>query len=337
MFFKVAILSSLVFLPTLANAQAPSELPADLLPKSALVRADQMPIGWSKKANLGLNLSFASNSNVIGQTDGQTQTYGLNLKGHFDRADLRTEWRNTLSYAGATSKTPTLDRYSKSSDELKIESIYLYSFDSAPTFGPYAKASAQTAVFKGEDIRATPATYVITARDGSSQTVVGDSLRLTDGFHPLTTSESVGGFWKAVENEKLKVETRLGFGAQQINAAGQLSVTGSAPGGAVSVNELRNVSQAGLEAAVTAIGKIDDRSGYEVGIESLTPFVSDKEASDDRSAWRLTNVEGRAKLTSNITAWAAFAYDYKLVIQPQLLDKTQQAHMLVLNINYNLL
>jgi hypothetical protein len=32
----------------------------------------------------------------------------------------------------------------------------------------------------------------------------------------------------------------------------------------------------------------------------------------------------------------AIGYDYKLKIQPQLVDRTQQIHMFVLNINYNL-
>ena len=333
-----AVLSTAaVSLFTSAAAFAQVNLLPDTIPKARFIASEQKVIGWANTAKLGLNLAFSSSENVIGQVDGQSQTYGLNLKASFNDVRENSEWRNTVSYNGATSKTPGLERYAKSADEAKVETIYLYAIPSAPAFGPYVKGAAATSFFKGEDLRATPSVYNISNANGTTSQRTDTTFRLTDAFHPMTVQESVGGFWKAVDEDKLKVETRLGFGAEQISATGQYAITGSAADGSLSVKELRDVSQAGLEAAVTAIGKIDDKSGYEASLQTLTPFINDKPSGDDRSAIRLTNVEGRVKLTSNITSWAAFAYDYRLMIQPQLVDKTQQAHMLVLNVNYNIL
>ena len=290
-------------------------------------------LGWTKNANLGANLSFTSSNSVVGQTDGSSQTYGLNLKGGMNHVTEKDEWRNTLSITEATTRTPSVPRYLKSSDDLKIESIYLYSLPSHPNIGPYVKGEASAPMFKGEDVQSTTKTYRVTS---TNQAVNASSFRLTDGFKPLTTKESVGFFWKAVQKENLKVETRVGFGAMQIDANGQLTNGGPNAAGELQINELRDVSQAGLELAANVKGKIDEKSSYEAGVESLTPFINNKLKGDTRNSMELTNVEGFAKLTSNITSWAAFSYDYKLKIQPQLQVRAQQIHMLVLNMNYNL-
>ena len=294
--------------------------------------------GWQPHAVVGSNLSLGSSTNAIGQADGDSQTFGLSFKGDLNDLADRSEWRNSLSYLGATSKTPNLPQYVKSSDELRFETAYLYSLTTAPAFGPYANASAQTAVFAGQDARPTPTTYnVLRANGAAPQTVVGSTLKLTDGFRPLTTKESTGGFWKAVQGSDLNVEARLGFGAQQIAAAGQLAVTGSNPDGSVSVKELSDVQQGGAETSVAAKGRLNEQSSYEASADVLVPFIANKSAGDDRDALRLTNFEGRLKLSSKITSWASLTYDYKLILQPQLLDRAQQTYMLVLNLNYNLL
>jgi hypothetical protein len=294
-------------------------------------------MGWSKNANLGANISYSSSQDVVGQTDGSTQVYGANLKGGLNRNSERDEWRNTLSLLGNTSKTPSVPRFVKSGDELKLSTIYLYSLESHPTLGPYVSGELATPVFKGEDVRAATVTYRQLNKDGTTKNLFnGTSARLTDGFKPMTTKESVGAFWKPVQQESLKVEGRLGFGAQQIQAGGQYSVGGTNAAGEVVLNPLSNVNQSGLEAAIGVKGKIDENRLYEAGIEAMVPFINDKTADDSRDALRLTNVDGFLKYTSNITSWASLSYDYKLKIQPQLVDRAQQIHMVVLNVNYNL-
>ena len=295
-------------------------------------------MGWSKNANLGMNLSFTSSQNVVGQTDGSSQSYGLNLKGGLNRVSSTDEWRNTFTYLGSTTRTPSVPRFLKSNDELRIGTIFLYSLPSHPAVGPYVSGEAAAPAFNGEDVHGTPQVYRITHNSGvTDPPLTGTSLHLTDAFRPLTTKEGAGFFWKAVQEDKLNLELRLGLGAMQINADGQFAVSEISQAGEVEVDELQNVSQAGLTAGLGLKGKVNDHSSYEVGGEILTPLVTNKQANDTRSNLSLTDVDAFVKLTSNITSWASFGYDYKLKIQPQLVDRAQQIHLLVLNINYNLL
>jgi hypothetical protein len=294
-------------------------------------------LGWNKSANLGLNLAFTSSQSVVGQTDGSSQTYGLDLKGSLNRVSEGDEWRNTLSVLESTTKTPSVPTFIKSGDELKLETIYLYTVTHDPESGPYVRGLATAPMFFGQDVRATPQAYDINRRNGSSQVVNASSLRLTDGFKPLETRESLGWFLKPVQQQNLAVEVRLGLAGKQIQADGQYALHGTNNAGQLTVDELSDVNQAGLEAALGLKGKIDDKSSYEAGLETMTPFINNKASSDSRSAVELTNYDGYIKLTSNITSWAAFGYDYKLKIEPQLVSGAQQIHMLTLNLNYNLL
>ncbi|HMN68252.1 MAG TPA: hypothetical protein PKC28_06900 [Bdellovibrionales bacterium] len=295
--------------------------------------AEERTLGWKKASNLGANVSFSSSSDVVGQTDGSSQAYGLNLKGSFTHFTEQGEWRNSYTVLGATTRTPSVPRFVKSTDEAKLETIYLYSMKSLPSVGPYAKGEVSAPMFKGEDVRASDVTYQFA--DGS--TFTGSTLELTESFKPLNTKESVGFFWKAVQEEKMKLELRAGFGALQVAADGQRAISGTdAATGNVLVVELTDVSQGGLELGASLKGKFDEKTSYEAGVETLTPFINDKRSGDDREAVRLTNIEGFAKISSNITSWASFGYDYKVRIQPQVVDRTQQIHMMVLNINYNL-
>lgn len=299
---------------------------------------DPPPLGWQKSAKLGTNLSLSSSQDVVGQTDGTSETYGLNLKAEFNRRSANDEWRSEGSLISATTKTPSISRFVKSNDELKLGTMYLRYFNESKTFGPYARAEASAPMFKGEDVQSSPKVYRINGKYGASNvTSPQTSLRLTDGFHPLNTKEALGVFWKAVDKEKLKVEARIGAAALQIQANGQYTSKGTNGAGEVVINELENVNQLGLETAVSVKGKVDEKSSYELGLESLTPFVNNKSSNDDRDAFRLTNIDGFIKLTSNITSWASFGYDYKVKLQPQLVERAQQTHMIVLNISYNLL
>lgn len=291
--------------------------------------------GWLTSLNLSGNLSLSSSQDVVGQTNGSSQTYGTNIKGTLYHLTPDHEWRNDLFIREATNKTPNVPRFVKSDDEVKLSSIFLYFLPHNPKIGPYARAEVSAPLFKGEDVQTDPKNYRKLHLDGTSETFSGTSTRLTDPFKPLTTKEAIGFFNRPVFNEKFHLELRVGFAAQQISAAGQYAVKGdNKTNGTYDINELKDVSQAGLEAGVALKGKIDEKSSYELGIDSLTPFINDKPAGDDRNAWRLTNVDAFAKLTSKVTDWMSFGYDYKLKIQPQLVDRAQQIHMLVINFTY---
>jgi hypothetical protein len=309
---------------------------SDVTKVERIIASDKSKLGWIPKLNIGANLSFASNSNVVGQTNGDSQTYGLNFKGELSHVAQLTEWRNTLTVLESTSKTASLPDSIKTGDDFKYETVFLYSLPSIPQIGPYAKGIVETALFRGEDVRDSVTTYNIHHIGGAVDTFNGQKINLTDSFRPLTTKESAGFFWKAVQQDNMNLELNLGLGALQVAADGQFAVGGKNATGAIDINELHSFTQAGVELGANFKGKIDEKSGYEVSADILSPFVTSRQSGDTRSDSRLTNYEFGAKLTSKVTSWASFSYDYKLKYQPLLVERGQSAHLLVLNINYNI-
>ena len=311
---------------------AQEAVPAPITLKEAAAKTDAKVQGWKPTLTLSGNLSFGSNSDVIGQQDGDTTTLGTNILGGYSYFSNESEWRNNLTVKAATTRTPTLARYVKSNDELKFETLYLYSLPSIPWMGPYVKASVETTLFKGEDIRQTPTTYVFE----DLTTTTTSTLRLTDAFKPLTTKESVGAFAKLIDKETMKLETRLGFGAVQVEADGQFAVKDDPTTLAVDVDSLESYEQAGIEGGVTFKGLIDTNTTYTLVGEFLVPIIKDLPPGDDRDSLELTNYDVSAKLTTKLNTWMNLDYEYKLKKQPQLLDKNQIQHILLLNVSYNI-
>lgn len=296
---------------------------------------EKKELGWKPAASISALYSFGSSENVVGQTDGTTQIFGMSFKGSLTEVAEMSEWRNSLNYSGATSKTPTVPHYVKSSDEFKLETIYLRSLPDEPTIGPFVKADVTTSLFRGEDARSGPTTYDIYNGDGTLRGSQTDtSLPLTDAFRPLTITESVGVFWKPHNDDKMVLEMRAGVGSAQVLAKNQLAIQDKSDTAAIEVVELKSYSQTGIEFGVLFKGKIDEKTMYELNAQSLTPVI--KESDESRDSFRLTNFNVSARLSSQITTWMSIGYDYKLKLQPQLIERPQTQQMLVINITYNL-
>lgn len=295
--------------------------------------------GWHPSLNLGANISFGSSSNVIGQTDGDSRTYGANLDGALHYKKRQDEWQNTLKIKGATSKTPALPRYVKSNDELDFTSIYLHSLKSYDWLGPYIRVNAKTSIFYGEDVRSEVVTYERRTRKGVvKDTVTGNSLRLTDGFKPLSTKESVGMFAKIIHKKEKKLIARLGVGALQVDASGQYIVKDDESTTNVEVQQLQSYTQTGVEGGFDFSNTIDKKTNYKLSFDFLTPINPDLEVGDNRDDLEMTNLELNFKLTSKVYEWMSFSYDYNLKSEPQLLpNKMQETHLLSLGFAYTLL
>ncbi|MGE0762667.1 MAG: hypothetical protein AB7N80_05265 [Bdellovibrionales bacterium] len=301
--------------------------------KEEVKQSEKTVLGWHKKLILGGSLSFGSSENVIGQPNGQSNTYGLNIEGQLNQIKEQSEWRNDLKIGESASRTPAVPRYVKVKDELKIESMYLHTLANTPWFGPYVKASAETAIFKGEDVRSEAKTYQFA--DGS--TLTGTSVRLTDGLKPLTTKESAGGFFKIITKDTMKLEARAGLGAVQVNAKNQRAVKDDASTANIEVVDLDSYEQVGFEGGFLFKGNWDAKSSYSLEGEFLTPFVANQKAGDDRSKLELTNWDVKARITSKIYEWMSVDYTARIFKQPQLLDKTQMQTLLLVSVTYQLL
>jgi hypothetical protein len=305
--------------------------------------------GWDPRISVGATGSFANNSNVAGQLNGSSFSFGYKLDAGADYNHGRHEWRNTLSMNAGVTRTPAIDAFVKTNDTASIESIYLYHI--IPWFGPFARVSVNTSMFRGVDVRPVPAGYVpgtkvvypvknpdttmatpfVLTPDCTTGTCFTE-LPLSDPFRPLTFKQSIGLFVQPYQTTPLTVELRGGAGAQEVIANDQLAVVIDPMTQAVSYQRLETANQIGPELALSLWGSfVDKRVTYKIDADAMTPVVHGTlPPGDTRNAFQLTNVQLDASLHFKLVEWASLDYQFKALRQPQVLDAFQVQNTLLL-------
>lgn len=306
-------------------------------PREAFVRdkvAEQAFEGWIPHLKLSSNYTLNSNNNVVGQANGDSIALGLKLNAGMTYKKLTSEWRNHLKYDVGTNRNPSLPRYVKSADALKLSSLYLYGFENYPSLGPYFSASVESSVFKGEDVQATNKTYVT-----PTESFYLSSFKTTDSFAPVTTKEALGILYRAIARPMTKLEFRAGLGALQVNAKNQLRVK-EVNDTTVTLESLESYSQLGFEYGMVFNGKWNDQADYSLSADFLTPVGRNNmpkmnSPCEDCDEMELTNVEIIALVTTKISDWVSISYEYKAIKKLQLLNKFQIQHGFVFNISHD--
>ncbi|MCB0390646.1 MAG: hypothetical protein KDD58_05125 [Bdellovibrionales bacterium] len=338
---KVAFIIILIFFNlSLAMAQDTAPAPVTITDAKQADTNKKLKDGWHPKLKIKTNLSLGSSQSVIGQTDGDSKTLGASIDAGLDFKSGRNEWRQELKFSGATTSTPTLPRFVKSSDELGYSTIYLRSLASYPHVGPYARAEAKTSAFKGENVTAQAKTYLYKLNETTNINLGSyEVFRLTDPFVPLTTKEAMGFFYKAIERENTSLEFRLGYGAIQVKTKDQYRLDDdSNTVNVIEVTSLESASQSGVEYGFVFKGKWNETSEYSFVGDFLTPLgveIDSGKECEDCSTLELTNIDLKFSLTSKVNSWATVSYEYKALKQPEVLDQFQIQHGLVLNFIYD--
>lgn len=288
--------------------------------------------GWDRSIRLSGNLLLNDNTSVVGQTDGLSTTLGYKLNSNLEFHSEHHEWRNLLSFEQSFSRDPSLKEFVKTSDLLKIESLYLYYF--WKWIGPFARFRLSTPALDGNDVRSSDTTYVVPGE----QNQVSKKFKLTDGFKPLELKQSIGAFAKPIRRDELNVEVLGGLGFLEIFAKDQFSLSDDDSTPEVELARLRNVYQLGFESALSVFGEASQPNWtYRAYAETLVPFINNKAKSDDRSVLDLTNMEFGVDLGFELNSWMMLSYNFKAVKQPQILDKFQISTALALNLGLDLI
>lgn len=286
--------------------------------------------GWSGRITFSGTFALSDNSKVVGQPDGMSMSIGSNIAGRLSFIENGHNVRNTLRASHTFNRTPTIPSLVKTVDELRIESLYLYHFPEVDWVGPFARAQLNTAVFHGFDVRPEEVDYVL----DDELFLRSDRLRLTNAFKPLTLRESLGAFLRPTNQPAARTMLRLGGGARQIFADGQLAVSDDPDTEVIELVELRSYNQVGAEAVAEVTGELrDGRITYAVEAETLIPFYSSL-ADDDRSAFELANVELSATLAFKLLSWASLDYQFRAARIPALIEDWQVSNNLLLSITW---
>ena len=313
--------------------------------------------GWIPTLSMGASVQFSHSSQVVGAQDGQTWNIGPLLDFSLGFFSPEHEWRNTLSVRQVVTRTPAINEFVKTTDQLSFESLYLYRPSSAQWVGPFVLAQLNTPIFRTTDVRAAPAVYKTKDKNGVTieSTNPTTKKRLTGWFAPLDLRQSLGAFFTAVSIPEAKLEFRTGVGARQV-FTGQGSAIASQdktvdastlPGGTatttlVQLNRLFDYQQVGGELFAGLSGTItfEDLGPtrpilYSLSTEVLMPFYSSEQ--QDRELLDLTNIDIEAKLGLKLLSWLSLDYAFRAVKDPLLLDEFQIQNTLLLNMSYALL
>ncbi|PIE20315.1 MAG: hypothetical protein CSA66_00760 [Proteobacteria bacterium] len=286
---------------------------------------------WDPSLSLGASLALSSNSDVVGQPDGSSYTVGLNLHGSLNYLKEMHDWRNTLKIQEVFSRTPIIDSWVKTIDQLLIESIYYMRI--TPRFGPFASFKMETAIFEGFDVRGADTTYVLA---GDTLATSVRRIKLTDAFQPLVLKESIGVFYRPIAEDFLGINLRAGFGAHETFAAGALVVDDSADTAELELRELEDFVQAGAVIGLEAKGELEDgRVSYSAHGEVMFPLINDD--AEDRSVMDLTNYDFGVKIAFKLFEWASLDYEFKAYLQPQVSEDWQVQNNLLLTLSYTLI
>ncbi|MGM0575250.1 MAG: hypothetical protein ACQEXJ_05930 [Myxococcota bacterium] len=319
-------LAVLLATTTAAHALEPAFVPTEEDVKAEEAERD----GWDGLLEIGANMAFGSNKDVVGKQNGETWTFGLTLDSGLRLSRNKHDWRNTLSIQETFSRTPVIDEFVKTADTLDVQSIYY--FLAKPWIGPFALVALDAPLLPGYDYRPEPRHYDLI--DGDRLKTDSENLRLTDSFQVLTLKQSVGAFVRPVREDTIEVEARAGFGAREVFADGALAVNDDdATPDTIEVLALDSYAQGGAELAASLVGSLNEgKVTYKAWGEALFPFIHDAEG--DRSVAELTNAEFGASLSFQLVEWASLNYQFKAVRQPQLIDEWQIQNNLLLSVGY---
>ncbi|MBK6847740.1 MAG: hypothetical protein IPG96_09460 [Proteobacteria bacterium] len=327
-----ALVGVLASAALLGNAAAAEDPKTRYVPDKPVITVPLTQEGWVGDLSLGSSVALSQSSNVVGRIDGTSFAVGLKVNGALDWTRDVHEWRNSLTLGETFTRTPAVDQFVKTNDQLLLESIYLYHLRRLPWLGPFARFKLTTALFPGEDVRAAPVSYV------GAVTRTADTLRLTDALTPTTLQEMLGVFGKPLDRKDLALELKAGFEARQMIADGQLALADDAATPEVEVVALQHVVQGGPSLGLIAKGQLSEGRVLYAGLaEAMIPAINNQASGDDRSTLELTNVNLELNLSFKLVSWASVDYQLRAVREPQLIDKWQLQNNLLLSFSYALI
>ena len=154
------------------------------LPNSApsdMSKSAKRPQGMSHSGNVTAGLNLSNNNRVPGKVEGTTTVLSIGAEGKLWYLTGNNEFRGTLNISEVLTRTPALEDVTQlTSDNIKLQGLYLYNIPSLPWISPYAMLTAETNLFENFDYRADPATTYNVRSSALSTPVTNTTGTLTD-------------------------------------------------------------------------------------------------------------------------------------------------------------
>ncbi len=299
--------------------------------------SEELEDGWSRGLALGFTGSFNHSDHVIGAPDGSTVQFGIVLSGDADMVTGAHEWENELKLQHTQSKSPALDRFVKSVDQLDLQTTYFYHLASSDWFGPFARASLSTSVLKGYEVR-TADTNVHRVDEGGAVTdsvvPAEKDIDLTGAFEPMLLKETLGIFADLIREDDINVGSNAGLGLQQVVVGDGYAVSAE-DGTELTLSQLQGASEIGAEIEFDLNGKSGESLTYEATLNLFYPVSSSSEI--DFNGLDALNTDLSGKVSFKLSGWASLDYVLGVKRLPVLLDEWQITNGFILTAGFSLL
>lgn len=336
----IALSSSLLFAAPALAQTTPGEILEDAPPEVSPEEKEKTPDGWKLTANLGFTFSFNNAASVVGVENGTT----LSIGGVFGfAANLRSgahQWENNLLLQHTQTKTPVINGFLKSLDNLELKSTYFYRFEDPKWFGPFAKANFRTAILPGFTKRAGDVTTTRPNPDTGAtetQTFPAQSrIDLTGAFEPILIKEAVGAFANPLESDEFTLRSRLGIGGQHIFQRGGFVIADDAGTPELELAPIGEANELGAVLELDLKGQIvKDVLFWNLDTEVFTALVTS--LSGDIEFVDRINFDVNGKLSLKLNNWLSF--DYALLVRrvPVLTLDVQVQNTVIANVTYDVL
>lgn len=340
---------TLALLFTTSVAFAQEEIATEDLEKKALEEPKKEdappPDGWKVKGNLGFSGSLTNAQNFVGAEEGTTIQLGILLSFDANWRSGHHGWENQVKAQHAQTKTPNLNAWVKSADQLDVLSTYTYRFTDPSWLGAFGRFKMNTQILPSYSVRAEQAAY----NNGPALDPEA-KVKLTGPFEPLLLRESAGAFAKPLTEEKINLKASLGLAAQHIiTRSGRVIVDvneGVMPT-EVTLMDLDGANDFGVEITANADGIIlKDVLSWKLSLDLFQPVLPgpkeddpatpDMDESGPSGLGRL-NLDLTAGLSVKLAKWLSL--DYLLTVRrvPVVLEEFQVQNQLILSAGFDII
>lgn len=356
-FINALALSAPPGLALAQNAVATDEAKAEVFGK------EDEEDGWKLSGKLGASFSLNHNDSVVGTEDGLTLQLGGVLGVTAQLTAGQHGWKTTLDLQETQTRTPQLERFVKSLDQLDLRTMYTYRFVEPTWLGLFARATLNTQVFEGEfvantddvEIRrigledSTDALSLDTTQayfDGQRELRLnaGESALLTGFFEPLNLRQSAGAFAEPVKQTEINVTFEVGAAAQEVIARnGDIQVAsfdvteGDGSRRVVVVRPLEDfVFELGVETELDIRGKLlTEILSYYITLNAFFPPFSSSDV--DRDFADTINLRFKAGASAKLNEWLNAEYVLTVLRIPATTTDLQVQNGLLLSVSFDLI
>ncbi|OGQ90444.1 MAG: hypothetical protein A2289_25475 [Deltaproteobacteria bacterium RIFOXYA12_FULL_58_15] len=329
----------LLALPAWAQVTETDAIPEGITEDKVLGdKKDEVKDGWKHKLSVGATGSFNHSSSVVGTVDGSSVQLGLMVTGNADLILSNHTWENSLTFKETQSRTPQVDSFLKSADQLLIKTTYLYSLDSIKWLGPFGQASLDTQVFHGYDIRTEPVTIVRSKRDGTTVTrdvPAQTRFALTGPFEPMFLRESGGVFAKPLAEKLITFKAKLGVGFQHVFVGDGYAATDNADTAPLEYTQLDDSTEAGTVLDLDLMGDVAENVSWTAGASFFYPFYTTSDG--EMTGIETLNSDITAKLTVRLNKWASLEYVLSAKRIPLIIDEWQIQNGVMLTAGFDVI